>query len=265
MALQVKILTVEGDDISIPEVSVYNKDKITIGRFLNNDLVLNDTAVSAAHLQVRVEEEQSQIFVTDLASTNGTVVNGKKLIAGNEVLVGVSDRLVIGNYILKFDILTGAIAETKTNGAAVPNRHIGEDTMVLTRDDLVSIFHKNQLEEDLLEEGLKVESKELELKEDIKTEIKAEVKVEQDIEQDIAPENDDLEIDFEARKLIRIRGVVRHHGVALAGVKISSPKLGETCTNQNGEYSFDNVPEDDSYELSAEKDGFIFAKLIKNS
>ncbi|MGQ0623020.1 MAG: FHA domain-containing protein [Panacagrimonas sp.] len=58
------------------EVSL-DKERTTIGRHANNDIVLNDKAVSGKHAAIVTLLEDS--FLEDLKSTNGTQVNGEPI------------------------------------------------------------------------------------------------------------------------------------------------------------------------------------------
>lgn len=51
--------------------------QITIGRGLNNDVILEDTRVSRHHAQLRYRAKR--FWVTDLGSTNGTYINGQQI------------------------------------------------------------------------------------------------------------------------------------------------------------------------------------------
>jgi len=50
---------------------------VTIGRGLDNDIILEDTRVSRKHAQLRYR--QRRFWLTDLGSTNGTFVNGERI------------------------------------------------------------------------------------------------------------------------------------------------------------------------------------------
>jgi hypothetical protein len=54
------------------------KSLLTIGREVKNDIVINDAEVSRQHLRL-TEQAGSGYMVEDLASTNGTFVNGQRL------------------------------------------------------------------------------------------------------------------------------------------------------------------------------------------
>lgn len=53
------------------------KGTTTIGRRSDNDIVLNDPSVSNQHARLNHEDNY---FLTDLRSSNGTFINGKKIL-----------------------------------------------------------------------------------------------------------------------------------------------------------------------------------------
>jgi pSer/pThr/pTyr-binding forkhead associated (FHA) protein len=57
-----------------------DKEIITIGRNIENDLVLNDLAVSRHHAEIRYED--SQFLLIDLGSMGGTYLNNHKVTKG---------------------------------------------------------------------------------------------------------------------------------------------------------------------------------------
>ena len=61
---------------SIVKECVVTTDEFTIGRKPDNDLVIDDAAVSGHH--AKIVRVQSVFFIEDLKSTNGTLVNGQK-------------------------------------------------------------------------------------------------------------------------------------------------------------------------------------------
>ena len=69
----------------------------TIGRGLDNDLVLESTDVSRHH--ARIDYRDGQWHLTDLGSTNGTRVNGQPI---NQALLRAGDHLELGGVRLEF-------------------------------------------------------------------------------------------------------------------------------------------------------------------
>ena len=70
-----------------------------VGRDPSCDICLNDPLISKVHCRITVEEDR--IFrIEDLASTNGTFLNKKKL--SKPAQVYYSDRIVLGTTIFRF-------------------------------------------------------------------------------------------------------------------------------------------------------------------
>ncbi len=72
------------------------KDVMTIGRDVNNDIVINDAEVSRNH--GRLTSQSGGYLIEDLASTNGTFVNGQRLIGPK--LLNPSDVIGLGATIV---------------------------------------------------------------------------------------------------------------------------------------------------------------------
>ncbi len=51
---------------------------IKIGRSQDNDIVIDDTSISRFHLEL-FQDEDGNVFITDLKSTNGTTINGRRI------------------------------------------------------------------------------------------------------------------------------------------------------------------------------------------
>jgi pSer/pThr/pTyr-binding forkhead associated (FHA) protein len=83
-----------------------SKERITIGRHADNDICLNDKAVSGRHAVIITILRDS--FLEDLNSTNGTTVNGKQ-IAKHPLADG--DSINIGRNTLKYDAEAPAAEE----------------------------------------------------------------------------------------------------------------------------------------------------------
>jgi len=55
-----------------------NKLHLKIGKFSNNELVVDEAGIDPHHLELFCDE-YGNVFITDLKSTNGTFVNDKAL------------------------------------------------------------------------------------------------------------------------------------------------------------------------------------------
>lgn len=87
----------------------FDKSALNIGRASDNDLVINHPAVSGHHL--RLEKSVNQISITDLASTNGTQVNGHRIPPNSPRPLQTGDVIRIGD-------LTGNWVGLKLEGLA---------------------------------------------------------------------------------------------------------------------------------------------------
>jgi pSer/pThr/pTyr-binding forkhead associated (FHA) protein len=86
----------------IEGVKVYPlvKKLISIGRRVENDLVIDDPRVSRRHAQLRANQEQGQFVLIDLNSTGGTFVNGRRI---NQSILYPGDVISIGGLLLTFN------------------------------------------------------------------------------------------------------------------------------------------------------------------
>ena len=61
-------------------------------------IIINDESVSRIHAKIR--RENGKVFIQDLNSTNGTMVNGKKLSPGDETEVHREDKIQFGKILV---------------------------------------------------------------------------------------------------------------------------------------------------------------------
>ncbi|OHD15201.1 MAG: hypothetical protein A2086_11730 [Spirochaetes bacterium GWD1_27_9] len=71
-----------------------------IGREKTNQLIVGDTKVSRHHAVVTFENGVAYIKDTD--STNGTYINGQKLVAGKKYQLKNGDKIKIGTTVINF-------------------------------------------------------------------------------------------------------------------------------------------------------------------
>lgn len=83
---------------SVLKEIVMERPTFTIGRRPDNDLVIDNAAVSGHH--ARIIEKDGAFFIEDLASTNGTFVNEKRI--AKEQLKD-NDQVTIGKHQLVFE------------------------------------------------------------------------------------------------------------------------------------------------------------------
>jgi pSer/pThr/pTyr-binding forkhead associated (FHA) protein len=71
------------------------RNRVSLGRARNNDIVLVDTSISKLHGHIAVAKDGTMTF-TDAGSRNGTQVNGTKIASGETATVASGDKLTFG-------------------------------------------------------------------------------------------------------------------------------------------------------------------------
>jgi len=79
---------------------VIRKPNLTIGRTIENDIFIDDFSVSKSHAKISFSE--GNVLISDLESTNKTVINGKIVPSFVAILLQENDQIKLGNVILKF-------------------------------------------------------------------------------------------------------------------------------------------------------------------
>lgn len=82
----------------------FEKSEISVGRVQGNDLMLPKGNVSKHH--ARLLSRDGRFIVTDLKSTNGTYVNGRK--TSQATIVREGDKIYIGDFVLRVETGQGA-------------------------------------------------------------------------------------------------------------------------------------------------------------
>jgi pSer/pThr/pTyr-binding forkhead associated (FHA) protein len=89
----------------IGQQKVFFASPVSIGRADNNDFIILDPAVSRNHAILRITNDYSRVFVTDL-STHGTFVSGKEVPKGRGTgfTIENSDTIKIGDTLLRYEL-----------------------------------------------------------------------------------------------------------------------------------------------------------------
>src|SRR5689334_7186583 len=77
----------------------YDRTEINVGRVQGNDLMLPKGNVSKRHARLLFRD--GRFIVTDLKSTNGTYVNGRKI--AQATIVREGDKIYIGDFVLRIE------------------------------------------------------------------------------------------------------------------------------------------------------------------
>ena len=78
----------------------FTKSHVMIGRALENDIVVDDASVSKFHAKIYYGE--GDVTITDLGSTNKTIINGRMLSPHVAAALQNNDQIKLGKLILKF-------------------------------------------------------------------------------------------------------------------------------------------------------------------
>ena len=105
----------------------FDKNEITMGRNAENDIVIENLAVSKLH--ARIVKQDEAYYIEDLNSTNGTYLNKiritKKDLKNNDIIIVGKHSLEI-HFVKKGDINT--------------IQHIKNDTMKLTTEKHIKML-----------------------------------------------------------------------------------------------------------------------------
>jgi hypothetical protein len=109
---------------------------LTIGREEGNPIQLNDERISRFHL--KIQEDQNQIVLTDLQSTNGTKVNGESV---QLWILRAGDVIALGRTVLLYGSreeiarrLAGLRGANMLEGVALDAEEIDEETSAAALD-----------------------------------------------------------------------------------------------------------------------------------
>ena len=108
-----------------------DKEVITIGRNVKNDIQIDNLSVSKQH--ARIVKRQGKYFIEDMKSTNGTYLNEKKI--AKEKLAN-NDVITIGKHTL--------LAILEKNPVESSQQNMINDTMMLTTEKHKEMLQKQK-------------------------------------------------------------------------------------------------------------------------
>jgi pSer/pThr/pTyr-binding forkhead associated (FHA) protein len=97
---------------------VIDRRSFVIGRSTDCDVRLDSRSVSRQHCEMKLK--RAGLTIKDLGSRNGTIVNGKVIVAGTRVLIRETDCIQIGKFSLRFE---QAVAENSGSGSLESSRN----------------------------------------------------------------------------------------------------------------------------------------------
>ncbi len=100
-----------------------NKDIVTLGRDITNDIVINDPEVSRHHM--RLTRGAGGFTVEDLGSTNGTFVNGQRLTGARPLrpgdMIGLGETVTLAYEMAAAPSVAGDVSPDQQAGT-MPNQ-----------------------------------------------------------------------------------------------------------------------------------------------
>lgn len=272
MSLQLTVMSLDFDSLIPPITKKFSKREITIGRLPSNDIVLDTPEVSGHHAKLRIvtNSETPKLFITDLGSTNGTLVENVPVAHQIEVPLSTNERVRIGNYLIK-PLIVGDEFEL-----------LAEDPIL---EETITEFTHSEIEDEEETEGLyvtrakthvldKASLRPLPQENGHPANAARELYVDPEEPAHRTPPVAHLEsgaaiikgragaspakVDFVASMLVALRGTVLHRGFPLAGATVDAGPLGTAVTSDDGAFTFADIIEGTSYTLSVTKDQFRF-------
>lgn len=118
---------------------ISNMKLIKIGRTESNDLVIkDDTTISRNHAEI-FQDDEGNIFLTDLNSSNGTFVNGNKL--EDSIILKKKDIVKIGNTVIDWKVYFSENKAQKIKDEEIKEK--AEDKILLEDIPSVNNIYKN--------------------------------------------------------------------------------------------------------------------------
>ena len=81
---------------------ISHRKKMVIGRHSGCDIYIKDPSISKKHMLIYVNEENNKVVIKDQNSTNGTIVNDKKVEAQKSIELTDNSKIKMGNIVIKF-------------------------------------------------------------------------------------------------------------------------------------------------------------------
>src|SRR6267142_228363 len=83
-----------------------DRAEVTMGRALDADIRINDSRASRLHARITTEQAEAtgetQYRLTDLNSTNGTILNGQRI---DQAFLQDGDKFEVGDQLIRFEML----------------------------------------------------------------------------------------------------------------------------------------------------------------
>lgn len=94
--IDTNFVILQGKNQTIPPIKLIMNIDIIVGRSRNANIYLDNEYVSGQHLSLHLNQYQ-EVIVTDLNSSNGTYISGKKLLSNVSMILKRGEQLIIGS------------------------------------------------------------------------------------------------------------------------------------------------------------------------
>ncbi len=143
------VLVIAPDVAEERSIPVY--DRLVVGRECvgvdeQHRLLIDDPAISRTHLELRLDVDRDQAWLTDL-STNGTRLNGQRIERSVPVRIMPGDRVRVGGVDLQFR--SRRFTAPADDGALETLRHINVTEMVMVVGDVMAFSSIAEYTDDL--------------------------------------------------------------------------------------------------------------------
>jgi len=139
--LRPALIFLSGDLLAVP--IPLEREEVILGRALEADVRINDTRVSRQHARINAvldhENGTTDYILTDLTSSNGTLLNGQKI--EHETLQN-GDKITIGKHLLRFEMLD-----------EIDREYQREIRRLLSHDDLTGLLSSRSFFSELRRES----------------------------------------------------------------------------------------------------------------
>ena len=265
MSIQVTVMSIDFDSFEEPITKVFRKDEITLGRTAANDLVLDRPEVSTVHARIRVRSNgggsEPHLFVTDLGSSNGTMLEREGLAPDVEVPMQANQRIIIGTYLIKPSILAGDVERKESQDEPIDDT---ESAPVISADPVISaetMSTHSAISASALDAFTHAQREEVFVRSETAAPRAAinpgPTSVTVEVESEAV-----IDLNFEASALYTLSGKITHKGAAIAGVRIDGDHLGSTESAADGTFSFREIEEGAAYRLALSKAGYLFEPSV---
>ncbi|MCB0345074.1 MAG: FHA domain-containing protein [Bdellovibrionales bacterium] len=104
MSIQLTVMSLDFETNVAPSTTTYTKKEISLGRGPDNDVILNLPEVSGRHAILIAKHDDSgepMLFIKDLGSSNGTLVENNYIDSDIETPLQPNQRIKIGRFLIK--------------------------------------------------------------------------------------------------------------------------------------------------------------------